>query len=157
MKRKWCISIGIVIMFLLVIYFLYPRPLSRFIEKEGSFMVFGIDSDVPYESVFQGYYIDSEDEAFNQLRACLSGYYYHPNLRTALVSNTDSYLYGKRITIKYEWKEGGETKLITLVIRDVGYIEINDRPYRVGYWGNGKSEQLMERVEEILADHASAE
>ncbi len=122
------------------------------IPFDGEFLISRLDPGSPYDSVFQWYSVDSDDEAFSELRESLSKYSYHRNFWTVWPEKPESYHYGKTVTVRYEWKEGSETRLITLVIGNAGYIDIDGREYRVGYWGNAKSERLWEEIKEILAE-----
>ena len=148
MKKKICIIFISLCLFLIGIWFFWPRPMGRLLTGEGT-MTITESSIKDGKAVMRHVEMNKADPAFAELREILSGYTYHPNLRTILSEEMIGRTYGDSLTITL-----GDT---VFSVENSGYVQIDGRKYHIGYWGKEQSEELYNQIYEILESLVSTE
>lgn len=148
MKKKICVIFIFLCLCLVGIWFFWPRSMERLLTGEGTMTI--LENEVK-DGAFMTRQVElnKADSAFGELREILSGYIYHPNFRTILSEEMIGRTSGDSLTIIL-----GST---VFSVENSGYIQIDGRKYRIGYWGTEQSEEVYEQIYEILESLVSSE
>jgi hypothetical protein len=146
MKKTVMISIS-VMMIAIVMFFLYPMSLSSILEHQNQSMtvlVTGTNTQPIFTEQFE-----PGSEKYTQMQRLLEKYIYHPSLRTFIGDST----LGEGAAGFWVQISSGEHSLVSV---GTGEVKVDDRIYRLGYWGNKAALSFMEEIRGLL-EQSSAE
>lgn len=140
MKKTVIISVSVVII-VIVMFFLYPISMSSILGRQNqSFTLLIKDTNTEQMITEQ---IEPGSEKYTQIQRLLERYIYHPSLRTLIGDSTlDGNAAGFWVQIYC-----GERSLVS---GGTGEIKVDDRIYRLGYWGNKTALSFMEEIRGIV-------
>lgn len=140
MKKTVIISVSVVII-VIVMFFLYPISMSSVLGRQNqSFTLLIKDTNTEQMITEQ---IELGSEKYTQIQRLLERYIYHPSLRTMIGDSTlDGNAAGFWVQINC-----GEHSLVS---GGTGEIKVDDRIYRLGYWGNKTALSFMEEIRGVV-------
>jgi len=148
MKQKMITYIVVIGMTMLVGFFMWPLPLSKITDENTQMDVYLTDVVLKNGSPIidtTTYRFQPSSAESKKIRTILKKYSYHRSLRTffsdSTLSGCDA---GYFIAIYFadnEITSGGTSE-----------IRVNNRVYRIGYWGNKKAISMVKELYDVLKD-----
>lgn len=147
MKKKMLVLALAVAILALGAVFLWPLSFQGVFPPDTELVVthslISIENGVPRHTT-ANYEFAPDSQQFAQIEQILSGYTYHRSLRSF---SSDTTVNGNDAGY-WLFLYCGKGRILC---SGTGEIVVNDRVYRMGYWGNQKAFSLMEELSAVLA------
>lgn len=144
MKKRIFASITSLFVVSCLICFLYPESFSKYLENCTSITVIYIDNSIEHEPYITKVF-EKDTEEFTERKEIICDFSFHRSLRTfskdtSLRNNLAGYWL-------YIYLDAGEERTV-LTCGGTGEILLDDRVYRMGYWGNETALNFMNQIAE---------